>query len=138
MISPYEDRDVTQILELQRTEFTGSDDEILKAIAEGYCLVDKSRGSDMINGYIIVTCPDVPYIYSIAVARDMRGYGIATKLIAEAEHWHKQAGYRKIWLKTTIENPAQTLYFKLGYRISEYDPQLYGPGLPGIVMTKRL
>jgi len=133
------DGDIPQILGLQRQEFAGADSDIMEAIEKGYTLVDKSCDSDLINGYIIVTCPDnTPYIYSMAVERDMRKSGIATRLIKEVEHWHKAADYKKIWLKTGIDNPAQKLYFDLGYRIFAFDAHLYGAGIPGISMWKSL
>lgn len=138
MIRYHTEADIPQILELQRSEFTGKDEDILEAIRAGHCWVDSSPGSTLINGYVIVTYPnDVPYVYSVAVAKDMRGSGIGTGLMNTAHQNSRGLNHRKIWLKTTVDNPAQKLYFDLGYRIDGYDAELYGYCMPGITMTKR-
>jgi hypothetical protein len=37
-----------------------------------------------------------------------------------------------------VENPSQKLYFDLGYRVSKFEPNLYGPGKHGLRMDKSL
>lgn len=140
MIRFHTEADIPQILELQRAEFTGKDEAILEAIREGSCWVDVSPGPNqtLINGYVIVTYPNgVPYVYSVAVVKDMRGTGIGSRLMVAAQTRVRELGHRKIWLKTTVDNPAQKLYFDLGYRIDSYDASLYGVWGAGITMTKR-
>lgn len=138
MIRYCTDDEFQQVLDLHRSEFTGGETAVAQALREGSCWVDVSQGSTMINGYVIVTYPnECAYVYSLAVSRDMRGSEIGTRLMIAAEARVRKLLHRKIWLKTTINNPAQKLYFDLGYRIDGFDPELYGPGLPGITMTKR-
>lgn len=61
----------------------------------------------------------VPYIASIAVLEEFRGRGIASQLIENAER-HYGSEYGRISLQVRADNPAQTLYFRLGYRVSGF------------------
>lgn len=79
-----------------------------------------------------------PYIWSVATYPAYRGKGIATSLIQEFEKHYKSAGYTKAWLHVKAENPAQKLYFDLGYRIASFEPNIYGPHVHGLIMRKSL
>src|SRR5208283_558712 len=51
------------------------------------------------------------------VLRVHRRKGIASKLMAACEKAVKQRGYENMKLEVWTENPAQVLYFGLGYRV---------------------
>lgn len=78
-----------------------------------------------------------PYIWSIATDPAYRGKGLATALINEFEKYYLAQGYERSWLHVRIENPAQKLYFDLGYRIASFEPNLYGPHEHGLTMRKK-
>lgn len=78
-----------------------------------------------------------PYIWSVATAPTHRGRGLATLLISEFEKHYKSSGYYRAWLHVRVENPAQKLYFDLGYRVASFEANIYGPRRHGLVMRKR-
>jgi putative acetyltransferase len=67
---------------------------------------------------------------------DMRGKGIAKKILSELELWGIQLGFTNAILETGIGQPeAIGLYEKLGYkRIPNYDQYA---GMPGSVCMKK-
>lgn len=80
-----------------------------------------------------------PYIWSVTTYPAHRGKGLATALINEFEKYYAgQRGPCKAWLHTRVDNPAQKLYFDLGYRITSFEPNIYGMSEHGIVMRKRI
>lgn len=79
-----------------------------------------------------------PYIWEIATAFAYRGGGVASSLMQEFEKHYKELGYQRPWLNVKVENPAQTLYFKQGYRVVEHTKHMYGIGEHGLVMRKSL
>jgi len=56
-----------------------------------------------------------PHIASIGVRKANRGEGIGTRLIQKAEEFYGRE-HDAINLNVRAENPAQQLYFRLGYR----------------------
>jgi ribosomal-protein-alanine N-acetyltransferase len=78
----------------------------------------------------------IAYISSIDVAPRFRGKGIATKLIAHCERDMRKQGARRIWLYVHSLNPAQTLYFKCGYRVTGMKRNYYGKDTHALIMTK--
>lgn len=78
-----------------------------------------------------------PYIWSIATDSAYRGKGCATALINHFEKHYTAQGYERSWLHVKVTNPAQKLYFDLGYRIASFEPNLYGPHDHGLTMRKR-
>jgi len=72
------------------------------------------------------------------VARVHRRKGIASRLIDACERAVKQRGYKDMKLEVYTENPAQVLYFELGYRVSGYKRNYYGMKLNAVSMAKKL
>lgn len=89
-------------------------------------------------GYILTEMKEGEvYLTQVAVLLEHRGYGIATKLIHTAENDH--APFHDImWLQVQSDNPAQKLYFDLGYRVTKVEKDLYAPGKNGLRMEKVL
>lgn len=81
---------------------------------------------------------DSPYIWSVTTRATHRGRGYAGRLIREFEKHYKAAGHTKSWLHCRVDNPAQKLYFDLGYRVASFEPNIYAPGEHGMSMHKRL
>jgi ribosomal protein S18 acetylase RimI-like enzyme len=93
---------------------------------------------DHIAGYLLAeeTSGDIPYLSQVAVDEEYRGAGIAGSLIKKFEdHYAPRA--ERVWLQVNVDNPSQTLYFKLGYRVVKFEPSLYGPGKHGLRMEKK-
>jgi len=72
------------------------------------------------------------------VARLHRRKGVASRLMAACEKTVKLRGYKEMKLEVYTENPAQVLYFQLGYRVSGFKRNYYGMKLHGISMAKKL
>lgn len=82
---------------------------------------------------------DVPYINNIVVDEGHRGKGIATKLIKRFEESfgsEQKPENKSFWLQVDNDNPAQKLYFDLGYRVYWVDENYYGPGKHALCMHK--
>jgi len=72
------------------------------------------------------------------VARIHRRKGVASRLIAHYEKAAKQRGFKTAKLEVYTENPAQVLYFELGYRVCGFKRNYYGLKRHAISMTKKL
>jgi ribosomal protein S18 acetylase RimI-like enzyme len=79
-----------------------------------------------------------PYIWSVCTRPAHRGKGHATTLINVFEKHYSDNGYYKPWLQVRVENPAQKIYFDLGYRVSAFEANLYGAHQHGVVMRKSI
>lgn len=79
-----------------------------------------------------------PYIWSVATLPSHRGRGLAASLIKEFETYYAAQGYPRAWLHVRDDNPAQKLYFDLGYRVRSVVNNIYGPNEHGLVMRKRI
>jgi len=90
----------------------------------GFLLADKEFGKG--------------YIDTVDVSPKARGKGIATKLIGMYEAAAKKRGLAEIKLEVSIENPAQVLYFKLGYRVTAFRRHYYKLHYHALTMAKKL
>ena len=72
------------------------------------------------------------------VSRLHRRKGVATRLMAACEKDVKERGHKEMKLEVYTENPAQILYFELGYRVCGFKRNYYGMKLHGISMFKKL
>lgn len=79
---------------------------------------------------------DEPYIWSVSTRTTHRGRGYAGRLIKEFEKHFSGSSYKRLWLHCRVDNPAQKLYFDLGYRVSAFEPNIYDVGKHGIAMEK--
>lgn len=118
------DGEVGQIHEIERENFSmGSrwSKESFRSVVEKYDMW-VARIGDRPVGYLVgwkqgrYGC----YIGTVAVRTSYHGRGIGTKLISMAEDFYRQKGQRYINLAVNSVNPAQVLYFRLGYRISRF------------------
>lgn len=81
---------------------------------------------------------DAPYIWSVSTRIAQRGKGYAGRLIKEFEKHFAGSSYKRMWLHCRVDNPAQKLYFDLGYRVCYFEPNIYAAGKHGIAMEKRI
>lgn len=89
-------------------------------------------------GFIIGTIKHgMPYIYNVAVLSESQGKGIGKSLIATFEtHFYNPKASYVAWLQVNTNNPAQKLYFDLGYRVDSVDDNFYGNEQHAICMVK--
>ena len=74
-------------------------------------------------------------IYSLAVAPEQRGRGIAESLLTRAIDTLRAQGVRHVYLEVAADNaPAIALYRKLGFVTVRSMPDYYGPGAAGTSM----
>ena len=96
--------------------------------------------NDIVIGYLIGKIKHgVPYVYAITVAYTHREQGIATKLFEEFEKGFgglQKPENKRFWLQVADDNPAQKLYFDLGYRVGYVDEDFYGMTKHALCMYK--
>ena len=90
----------------------------------GFLLADKEFGKG--------------YIDTVDVSPKARGRGIATKLIRMYETAAEKRGITEIKLEVSTENPAQVLYFNLGYRVVAFRRHYYKLHRHALTMAKKL
>ncbi|TXH03338.1 MAG: GNAT family N-acetyltransferase [Nevskiaceae bacterium] len=78
-------------------------------------------------------------IYSVIVLPEMRGQGLAARLVAEAEAEARRLNLEAVTLEVRRDNvPAQALYRKLGYVEVRTLPGFYDDGADGLRLRKAL
>ena len=75
---------------------------------------------------------------SIATLPMYRGCGAATRLLLELADFYRIQGVQQIVLHCKTDNPAQTLYFAMGYRVTAILREYYKPEGNGLEMRKTL
>jgi ribosomal protein S18 acetylase RimI-like enzyme len=65
----------------------------------------------------------IPHIGSIDTAVKHRGKGVATMLLDQAHAHFRRLDHNRISLQVSADNPAQCLYFRLGYRTVRFMPR---------------
>jgi len=95
--------------------------------------------TEEITGFLVSRVKQrMGYVMSVEIALEHRRKGIGAKLMCAAEEHYKNLGLKKIFLEVAVDNPAQTLYFKLGYRVTGFRPKYYQDGTSCLVMTKSI
>jgi ribosomal-protein-alanine N-acetyltransferase len=90
--------------------------------------------NDKVIGFLLSIYREGPYIYNVAVLPTYRKQGIATDLLKVCHEYYKEFGFIYLYVDTT--NPAQKLYFDLGYRVQELKKNFYDKGQHALVMVK--
>jgi ribosomal protein S18 acetylase RimI-like enzyme len=142
-IRPYEvtDYDAVMALNKQCHALPSPDHILLDKIREGKTWVAEagllSPGGPCIKrvvGFLVsIIKLDRPYIYNVAVEPTMQGMGIGTSLIKALE---TEYSGKITWLQVDASNPAQTLYVKLGYRVTFIGRDYYGTGKDALSMYR--
>ncbi len=137
----YKPSDIDRMHELERLCFTRifrwSKKDFTSAIKD--CDVISMVYEKEIGGYVLGEVHgDTGHIVSIVVDPTKQGQGIGKILLDELETLYKSRSLRKVKLEVHIDNPAQMLYFKSGYRVTGFKPKYYSNGSPAIAMSKPL
>ncbi len=112
---------------------------VLIALAGDLFIVAESE--KRIVGYAIgvLRVNNTGHIISIAVARNWRRKGIATKLMQELERKFRERNMKAAILEVRVSNnPAIRLYEKLGYKIIDRLKNYYPDGEDAFLMYKEL
>jgi dTDP-4-amino-4,6-dideoxy-D-galactose acyltransferase len=112
--------------EKQKNNFYGEwAEKAVLGLFDDICLAYKVRGA--IAGFITLKkCEEYLVIGLIAVDSDLRGQGIASKLLLGAEKYAIKQNCKYIKVATQLSNiSASNLYIKNGYRLSETSIWLY-------------
>jgi ribosomal protein S18 acetylase RimI-like enzyme len=117
------------IKDITQASFVGvecpPEDTLRHQLEHGELFVYEESG-DILAYVLVVTNPLDPYIWSVATVRRYRGNGFATELLNEAIEWYRIKGDKKIELTVNTDNPAQKLYFDLGFRVKQVMGRYYG------------
>jgi len=65
----------------------------------------------------------IPHVGSVDTTVKHRGKGVATMLLDQVHAHYHRAGFPRCSLQVAADNPAQCLYFRLGYRVVEFYPR---------------
>lgn len=100
------------------------------------------RNNNKIVAYLIISKRENSKqirIYSIAIAPEARGLGLAKRLMNYVEDVCKQESKERITLEVSKENiPAINLYQSFGYKIIGERPNYYANGGSALLMLKQL
>jgi ribosomal-protein-alanine N-acetyltransferase len=94
---------------------------------------------NQIVGYVLVELEDsgtTGHVVSLCVDPAYRQQGFGKLLMDEVETFLQKEGVKKVRLEVQVDNPAQVLYFKLGYRVTGIKHRYYSNGTSAISMVK--
>lgn len=139
-IRDYEAKDFESIVEINNVSYEqpAPKNFILDSIEKGHAWV--SVEGDKVVGFLIGYVKNgTPYINNIAISPYFRKNGIATQLITKFEElfgMNQKPETKLFWLQVDSSNPAQKLYFDLGYRVGWVDQNYYGWAKHALCMYK--
>ncbi|QEC44279.1 GNAT family N-acetyltransferase [Pseudobacter ginsenosidimutans] len=95
-----------------------------KIAAIKHAIVAYYNGDAVASGAIREYQPGVMEVKRMFTVPDLRGKGLASKVLAELEGWAKELGYTKLILETGKRNTeAVSLYLAKGYQVTpNYEP----------------
>lgn len=97
-----------------------------------------AKENSEIVGYIsLVIDTGVAQIEPLMVKTDLKGKGIGTKLLQDAEEKAKELGVHKVWLETGSDWQAKGFYEKHGYQVRTVLPNHSG-GREFVLMDKMI
>jgi ribosomal protein S18 acetylase RimI-like enzyme len=135
LIREYTPKDIPAIFKINRLCHKNYQPNIqlLESIHDGQLWVAEVEG--VIAGFLLSIYRDGPYVYNVAVLPQYRNKGIASKLFETFELENKEFGF--YYLYVDYRNPAQKLYFDLGYRVTSIKKDFYGKSENALVMVKK-
>ncbi len=78
------------------------------------------------------------WLLSLAVLPEARGFGLAERMMLQVEQSLLTLGIERVRLTVDPANPAQRLYFRLGYQQLAKERDYFGPGEDRLLLEKRL
>lgn len=138
IIREYESKDLRDVLNINKIchEKPQPNLGLLEQIHKG--LVWVAVIDDKIVGFLLSIYREGPYIYNVAVLPEYRKQGIATALFTACDKYYYHEGCYFTYLYVNVNNPAQKLYFDLGYRVHEIKEDFYEPKQDALVMYRSI
>ena len=139
-IRDYKESDFHSVIEVSRQAFEHPDpiEYTQRSIENGRVWI--AIEEDEVVGFLISKLKNsTPYVNSVAVLPAFRGKGIAKKLFEKFEEFYgfqQKSEVKIFWLQVRTNNPAQKLYFDLGYRVTGFDEHYYGQNEHALCMHK--
>ena len=132
-IGEYEEGDIDQILAIERDSFPTPwsanifRGEIISPISRLLVARFESGWDGLVAGYLVYwQVADEIHLHNIAVRRDMRRQGIASRLLGEAVRCSRLKGARWLTLEVRRSNrAAQRFYKKFGFSVRGIRPGYY-------------
>jgi ribosomal protein S18 acetylase RimI-like enzyme len=136
IVREYDVKDLRSVFTINKTchQKPQPNVELLEQLHKGQTWVAVENNE--VVGFLLSTYKEGPYVYNIAVLPEHRGKGIATELFKVCHQFYNGMGY--IYLYVDVTNPAQKLYFDLGYRVKRIKEDFYGHMQDALVMIKLL
>ena len=78
------------------------------------------------------------WLLSLAVRPEARGFGLAERMMLRVEQALAEVQVARVRLTVDPANPAQRLYFRLGYALLAEEPGYFGPGEDRLLLEKTL
>lgn len=78
------------------------------------------------------------WVLSLAVLPEARGFGLAERMMRQMEVNQRALNVDELRLTVAPANPAQRLYYRLGYQLMEEVAGYFGPGEDRLVLAKKL
>lgn len=134
--------DLLQILEIEKSSIsvnTLTEQDVKLALTDENYKTLKVTFNKEIVGFIILQITDEINILSVAVKKEYRNLGLASKLIAQSEKFCKEKQVNTLSLEVNYNNvTAYLLYQKLGFTLRRVRKNYYEDGGDCLEMTKTI
>ncbi len=135
-------KDLKNIVELEESNIkvnTMSEKQIQSCLDDDNYLVYKASVDNDIVGFIMLQISDELNVDSVAVKKEFRNLGIASKLISKTEKFAKDQKIKTLSLEVSNKNiTAYLLYKKLGFVERRTRKRYYADGSDAIEMIKHM
>lgn len=135
-------QDLEEIKEIEQNSIHSNhltDEDLKKAIGDENYQTYVAKIDNVIAGYIILQISDEINILSVAVKKEYRNLGLATKLIEQSENFAKEKEVINLSLEVAKDNiSAYLLYEKLGFKQRRIRKNYYEDGADCIEMVKHV
>ena len=78
------------------------------------------------------------WVLSLAVLPEARGFGLAERMMRQIEANQQALRIDELRLTVAPANPAQRLYYRLGYQFMAEVADYFGPGEDRLILAKKL
>ena len=135
-IREYEPKDLLEVFHINKACHPRPQPNIglLEQIHKGQMWV--AVEGEKVIGFLLSTNKEGTYIYNVAVLPEFQHKGAATGLFNVCHKFYE--GVSHIYLYVNASNPAQKLYFDLGYRVTSVKENFYSNKQHALVMVKTL
>lgn len=134
--------DIDEILSIEQNSITYNTltkQDVILAVSDKNYKTFKICLNDELAGFIILQISDEVNIVSIAVKKEFRNLGLATKLLEKVEEFAKEIGINQLSLEVSSKNiTAYLLYEKFGYKTRRVRKNYYQDKADCLEMVKQI